>query len=416
MKPEALVQNYKEQLAALRDNASKEIHYICETIGPRPCGEAGETKAQEHLMDVLKPMADAVTRETYKVHPDAFMAFVPVAGSLLIGATGLNFLSAFKEKKAASYGALGLIGAALSAVVGEFVLYREYLDPLFPEKESGNVISIRKPEGEVKRRMILSGHTDSAPEWVYTYKLGSHGVVIVAAYAILGLLYSTVSSILSRTMKDKDTVRKLTLGQLAFLPAYALLYRFSDGKNYVPGGSDDLSGVMVGLSALKFLSDNDLRLKNTEVIILHTGGEECGLRGAKAFCKAHPELLNDGVETVYLGFDTVRDEDYTMIYKGDMSGVVRNGSKAVALMKKAAAEAGLDVPVGTIPLGSTDAAAMSQAGFEATCFVAMDPAPARYYHTRLDTADNIVPEMIEKGIDIAIRAIFDFDENGLPDA
>lgn len=62
MKPEALVQNYKEQLAALRDNASKEIHYICETIGPRPCGEAGETKAQEHLMDVLKPMADTVTR------------------------------------------------------------------------------------------------------------------------------------------------------------------------------------------------------------------------------------------------------------------------------------------------------------------------------------------------------------------
>ena len=55
---------------------------------------------------------------------------------------------------------------------------------------SGNVIAVRKAKGETKRRIILSGHIDSAPEWTYTYKLGSHGAIYVAVPAILGLLYT----------------------------------------------------------------------------------------------------------------------------------------------------------------------------------------------------------------------------------
>ena len=65
------------------------------------------------------------------------------------------------------------------------------------------------------------------------------------------------------------------------------------------------------------------------------------------------------------------------------------------------------------PLGSTDAAAASQAGIAAASLVAMDPSPARYYHTRLDKADILVPETIEKVIDIALQTVFDFDEAGI---
>ena len=45
--------------------------------------------------------------------------------------------------------------------------------------------------------------------------------------------------------------------------------------------------------------------------------------------------------------------------------------------------------------------------------VAMDPSPADYYHTRRDTADILVPETIEKIIDIALQTVFDFDEKGV---
>ena len=164
---------------------------------------------------------------------------------------------------------------------------------------------------------------------------------------------------------------------------------------------------------MKFLSENDVRFENTEVVALLAGGEECGLRGSKAFFAAHPELLNDGVETVFTGFDTIRDEEYMMIYTKDLNGLVKNDIDACNLVKNAAKKCGKDVPFGAIPLGSTDAAAASQAGCKAASFVAMDPAPARYYHTRLDTADNLCPETIEKTVEIALQTVFDFDENGL---
>jgi hypothetical protein len=43
----------------------------------------------------------------------------------------------------------------------------------------------------------------------------------------------------------------------------------------------------------------------------------------------------------------------------------------------------------------------------------MDPAPARYYHTRLDTEDNLDPKTLEIGLKIALETVFDFDEKGI---
>ena len=402
----------KKPLSDYAQFAAEGIDHICNTYGPRKCGGDAERLAQDYLANALKPFADSVSRETFDVHPDAFMAFVPIAGGLLLASTAANIAGALKKNKLAA-ASVGLVGTALGALIGEFALYKKPLDPLFPLAKSGNVIAVRKAKGETKRRIILSGHTDSAPEWTYTYKLGSKGVLTVAGYAVAGLAYDIASTAVSLTSKNRKLKKGLALGQLAFAPGFAALFAFTNGKRYVDGASDDLSGSYVAASTLKFLSDNDISFENTEVIALLTGGEECGLRGAEAFFKAHPELLNDGVETVFVGFDTVRDEEFMEIYTNDLNGLVKNDPGVCTLVQNAAKKCGKDVPFGSIPLGSTDAAAASRAGCKAASFVAMDPAPARYYHTRLDTADNIMPATIEKGIEIALQTVFDFDERGL---
>lgn len=407
-----LVKDASEQIKKCGDFAKDGITHICSEFGPRECGSDAERKTQEYMADVLKNYADEVTREKFEANPKAFMAFVPIAGSLLLGSTAVNLLGAFKKNKAAA-ASIPLLAAALGSVIGEFALYKQPLDPLFKKAESGDVIAVRKATGETKKRIIISGHTDSAPEWTYTYKLGSKGVVSVAGYGVLGLLYGIASTAVSLTSKNDNLKKKMALGQLAFVPGFAALYAFTNSKRFVDGASDDLSGCYVANSVMKFLSDNDIRFENTEVVALLAGGEECGLRGTKAYFKAHPELLNDGVETIFVGFDTVRDAEYMMIYEKDLNGLVKLDKKACALMKDAAAKCGEDVPLGAIPLGSTDAAAAAQAGIKAASFVAMDPAPARYYHTRLDTADNLCPETIAKGVEIALQTLFDFDEKGL---
>ena len=404
--------NAKEQLGSYAEYSVKNITHICSEYGPRECGSESEKKAQEYMGEQLKNYADSVTRETFDAHPKAFMSFVPIAGGMLLASTAANLAGAFKKNKAAA-ASVPLLGAALASVVGEFGLYKQPLDPLFEKKQSGNVIAVRKASGETKRRIIISGHTDSAPEWTYTYKLGSKGVVTVAGYAVAGLLYDIAATAVSLRSKNSKLKKGLALGQLAFVPAFAGLFKFTDQNRHVDGASDDLSGCYIANSVLKFLADNDIRFENTEVIAMLAGGEECGLRGSKAFFAAHPELLNDGVETVFVGFDTIRDEEYMMIYTKDLNGLVKNDIDACNLVKNAAAKCGKDVPFGAIPLGSTDAAAASQAGCKAASFVAMDPAPARYYHTRLDTADNLVPLTIEKTVEIALQTVFDFDEKGL---
>ncbi len=402
----------KKPLSDYAQFAAEGIDHICNTYGPRKCGGDAERLAQDYLANTLRPFADSVSRETFDVHPDAFMAFVPIAGGLLLASTAANIAGALKKNKLAA-ASVGLVGTALGALIGEFALYKKPLDPLFPLAKSGNVIAVRKAKGETKRRIILSGHTDSAPEWTYTYRLGSKGVLTVAGYAVAGLAYDIASTAVSLTSKNRKLKKGLALGQLAFAPGFAALFAFTNPKRYVDGASDDLSGSYVAASVLKFLSDNDISFENTEVIALLTGGEECGLRGAEAFFKAYPELLKDGVETVFVGFDTVRDEEFMEIYTNDLNGFVKNDPGVCTLVQNAAKKCGKDVPFGSIPLGSTDAAAASRAGCKAASFVAMDPAPARYYHTRLDTADNILPATIEKGVEIALQTVFDFDERGL---
>jgi len=404
-------ESHKTTTADCTEFITQGITNICKTFGPRPCGSDSEKNAQEQMMKELEPFCDSVKRETFKVNPKAFMSFVPHAGACLMGSTAINLASSLgKIPKKAALGSAALMGGALAGIVGEFLLYKKMYDPLFKEETSGNVIAVRKAAGETKRRIIISGHSDSAPEWTYTYKLGSHGVLAVAGYAVAGLGYTAATT---AALLAGKKAKKMALGQLAFLPAYAGLFKFVDHNNYVDGANDDLTGCYISSAVMKYLSENDIRFENTEVVAILTGGEECGLRGGKAYFEALPEFKNDGVETVFIGLDNIRDGDFMMIYEKDMTGMVRNDKDVCTLLKNAALKQGEDIPVGAIPLGSTDAAAASQAGIKAASLVAMDPAPAQYYHTRLDTADILIPEVIDKVLGIVLQAVCDFDENGL---
>ena len=82
-------------------------------------------------------------------------------------------------------------------------------------------------------------------------------------------------------------------------------------------------------------------------------------------------------------------------------------------MKKAGEDCGMDLPYRSVYLGASDAAAVTKLGVPAACLAAMDPSGPRYYHTRIDTEELLVPKTIEKSLDICLHALFTFDEQGL---
>lgn len=419
MKPSESIPNYDVKVREYTNYAIKSIKNVCKNFGPRPVGSDAEKKAQEYMLGDLKNFCDEANREEYKCSDKAFMSWVPLGAVLLV-------LSIVCFTLGWAAVGLGLCLLTLFFILAEFIFYKPVLDVFFPKKTSGNVWGVIKPAGETKKRIILSGHTDSAFEWTYTYKGGRPAVLTIILTAIVDILLGIGGGIYAMVHFGGafGTVVWGEGGNLALkiiavvfyisVPVLIAAIKFCNFKLPVMGANDDLTGVFISCAAAKFLHDNNIRFENTEVMVVCAGGEEAGLRGTKAFAKAHKDELSDSsVETVYVGFDTIRELDFTKIYDKDMTGMVKNDRKVAELIQRAAKNAGQDVSIGTIELGSTDAAAMSQAGVRAASIVAMDPTPARYYHTRLDTADNLSPQAIDFGVKTALEAIFMFDEQGV---
>lgn len=419
MKANESIEKYPARVREYANYTVKSVKNVCKTCGPRIVGSESDAKAREYFKADLDKFCDETKVEPLKVSDKAFMSWVPIGASMLI-LSAIAFMLGFAAVT------LALTVLTLFFIVAEFIFYKPVLDIFFPKKDTANVIGIRKAAGETKRRIILSGHTDSAFEWTYTYYGGRPAVLTVIISAVLGLVLSIGSAIYSivngRVISfsiafsgDNTVVKVLCIVMLVLIPFYIAALFFCNYKRPVTGANDDLTGCFISCAVAKFLSDNDIRFENTEVQVLLAAGEEAGLRGAKAYGKAHAaEIKESGIETIFVGFDTIRDFDFKTIYEKDMTGVVKNDSRVCNLVKEGAINAGFeDVAIKTIDLGSTDAAAMSQAGIPAAAFCAMDPSPARYYHTRLDTEENLDLKTIEAGVKIALETTFLFDEKGI---
>lgn len=420
MKAYESIEKYPARVREYTNYTIKSIKNLCKAVGPRIVGSESDAKAREYFKADLEKFCDETRTESLKASDKAFMAWVPLGAALLIVASVLFVFGMVVAALAATF-------ICLFFIVTEFVFYKKTLDIFFKKKETANVIGVRKAAGETKRKIILSGHTDSAYEWTFTYIGGRPAVLTSIVSALIGVIaiigssiYFFVStnsliSIQCLFTSDNKVLAALSILVVVFVPFYIYSLFFCNYNRPVVGANDDLTGCFISMAVVKYLHDNDIRFENTEVEVLLAAGEEAGLRGSKAYAKAHAEeIKNSGIETVFVSFDTVRDFDFMNIFDKDMSGVVKNDPRVAQLIKQGAANAGYEnVNITAISLGSTDAAAMSQAGVPAASFSAMDPTPARYYHTRLDTEENLEPKAIEAGVKIALETTFLFDEKGI---
>lgn len=418
MKASESVKNYPSKLRESTNYALRNIKSICKNIGPRAPGSEGETKAQEFLAEELKKCCDSVSIEEFSVHPNAFLGWVRLCALLMSFAAvaynlGFGLIS------------LALTLLAIALVIGEFVLYKQMIDPFYPKKTSRNVIGVRNPTGELKRRIIFSGHCDSSKEWTFTHLGGPLLLKSVLVLSVAGFLFSIIVSVIAIARGyaysfglfagDDRFVRVLGYIFLALIPVFLIASFFENRKITVMGANDNLTGSLASAAVARFMQDNDIRFENTEVRVVVTGSEEAGLRGAKDYCKKHLQECKD-IETVFCSTDTLKDLDYIAIYNRDMTGTVKHCNKTCALLKKGGENAGVELPYKTVTLGSSDSAAVTQAGINATTLAAMDPAPARYYHTRGDTDALLELRSVETGLNILLETAFLFDEQGLKES
>jgi hypothetical protein len=286
-------------------------------------------------------------------------------------------------------------------------MYKEFIDPFYPAKQSVNVIGVIKPTGTVTKRIIFNGHADSMYEWWYNY-LGGHIFISLVGYT--GVICLIVSLILQIVL-CKQYTNWFALVMFVQLPIWGACLFFTSWTTIVQGANDNLTGCLAAAAVAKYMHDNGIKLEHTEVQIVITGCEESGLRGAKAYARAHP--VEDGVETAFVCFDTIRELDKMRIYNRDMTMTVGLDQRVCNIMQKGGQLGGMNLDFGWIPFGSTDAAATQQGGIPSGAFVAMDFAPASYYHTRRDSIENLDPQVLGHAMDLAIGSMLVFDQEGL---
>ncbi len=396
--------------------AVKGITKVCRRIGPRKPGSPEEYRAQQWFQKDMKNYCEETRIEEFTLHRQGFMGFIPFTVACGIASVFVNWF-------ASPIAALILCICAFVPLFFEFLMYKEFDDFLFPKQTSHNMIAVRKPKGEVKQRIVMVGHSDSQFEWTLNYLIGGlQAKLFVEIPAVVGLIVQTVFALVCIIAGKGGAAVNIQSARWFFILffviscvfitfEFAFLF-FQSWTKSVPGASDNLSGCYVGMAVVKALDEAKVRFENTEVVVICSGSEEAGLRGSKAYAKAHEKELKE-IPTCVVALDTFRDLETMAVYHRDLSGTLQHHDGTKVLVHDACANCGFDVKYESIYIGGSDAASFTQRGIPATGFAAMDPAPPRYYHTRLDTPENLRPEAIKAGIEIMIEACCMFDKDGI---
>lgn len=414
--------------AVIKENVDytvKEITNVIKKYGPRESGNDACFDAEKHIKKELDQFCDETHFEEYKMAPKAFLHFTKTVSAIVILAVVAGFILTFALNLENFFIAHCIVGIAtaggLFVTVMEFLMYKQFLDGLHKKVTGHNLVASRKPKGEIKKRIVISGHIDSAYEWRHIYYCKGPGMTVFMAGTIVGAIVSFVIAVICVIAKfaDMGAFGDFMLNYSFYFNIITALFMvtlfcFVDFNTISPGANDNLTGTYSAVCALRMLDMAGVELENTEVVAMITDGEEAGLRGAKAFAKDHlEEYTSDDVETVVLCCDTLTDLEYLNVYSRDMTGTVKHDQAFSQLVLDSAKEAGYnDIKFANVFFGSSDAAAFTQAGITSTCLAAMDPTPADYYHNRRDSYDRLVPEAIETGYKVILSTIFNFDEKG----
>lgn len=391
------------------------IRYVCEHYKNRAPGTESERKAQEFFRDELKKYADEVEMEDFDLHPHAFMGFIILAGLFSLISVFMYWLA----PKGIVFPIIGIVLTFVSILmfVFEFLMYRSFVDFLFPKRVSRNVMARRKPSGEVKRRIIFGGHADAAYEWTFSLHgqlaalVPVIGGAIISMFTLFGFNLAAAIHSAGGSFEMAGAWKVLGIIALCLIPFCILILFFINWRVIVDGANDNLSACYIAIAVLKQMADQDFRFENTEVCCLISGSEEAGLRGAKAYAKRHKEDLQD-VETVYVAMDTMREVEQLQVYTKGCTWTVWDSEAVGDLIHEAGVNVGIDMPRAEIYPGAIDAEGFSMYGLTAAGFCGVNHDPKTYYHTRKDTPDNIGEDCIELSLKVCEETARLFDENG----
>ncbi len=383
------------------DYMYKLVDKVITEIGPREsCGEQ-EKKLGRLMVKELEPACDRVDVETFTCSPKAFLGAFPFLVAVYIAGVILYYIYPYASL------VLSLLGVVI--LFYEVIRYHEFIDFLFPKREGENIAGIIQPSGEVKKRVIVSAHLDSAYEFKIWYWFKGYAVAImaVAFLAVLVLLGASLARTLSHSSGVPDNTAFSVLGIVCIaLSVFVLPFAFFHTKDVVPGAMDNMTGIGIVAGLGGYLHDasqsGEFNPENTEVVLLCLSSEEAGLRGAKRYAAKHKEELV-AIPTYGIFLDCIYDEKYLSVNTRELWTGAKLDPYLVGLAEEAALSNHFPIKTTIVPVGATDASAFALAGIPSVSLLCQDTSRlVPHYHTRLDTIEYVRPESLAVSLQMVI--------------
>ncbi|NHJ06324.1 MAG: M28 family peptidase [Candidatus Heimdallarchaeota archaeon] len=368
---------------------------ICEEVGPREPGSEAEHKAANIVKEEFEKYCDKVEKEEFLLAPKGFLSFTLLSPFLVLIGIPLFWI----------YPIVSSVLAILAMFIFymQFLRYAEFVDFLYPKKNSVNVIGEINPKKEWNQTLMFSAHLDSAYQFnfnLYMPRTFNYFLIGLPIILIIFILVSLTYFILNWIFTFTGTVFiYLGIGLAVIIVPMATMLFFFKTNWAVLGANDNLSGIALLQGIGETLSKSKKFLPNqTKILLVAFGSEEAGLRGAKNWIKKHKDEL-DKKPFYFLNFDGVaKSDDLHIIHKEKTLGVIYN-PEIVDLVVQSAKNVDIELPFRELPFGATDGSAIVKGGFlNGASIEAMDinrPDVKRWYHTINDTADVVEPEALE---------------------
>lgn len=412
----------KIESTRMAKRALQMVSALIEKHGSRLTGSSACKAVADELESLFQKQCDMSVKESFFVHPDAFLGWI----NILVLLYPIALLFAWLSLPIIS---LALMGASLVIMLTQFLLYRELIDPLFAKAEGFNVYGVLEPKGEVEQTVIYSGHHDSAkvftfyvdkPE-LYLLRIGI-GIGAILALTLLTIIQSFYQGFTGSLFRVHlpPVGFIVVLGFLTLILPWVLKLSKFASKEGTPGAGDNLIASTMGVELARYFKERkegDKALAKTRLIFASFDSEEAGLRGSRAFYQRHKdnkELLKGRVWN--FNVDCPYNAKDLFFLTSDINGSVKlsqeMATECVTIAKSMGFEA-FSQPI-AILTGGTDAAEAAKVGIEATTLMAMpwdNKNRSNVYHTLDDLPEAIDPVAIERALSIAIRFIEQVDKS-----
>jgi hypothetical protein len=384
---------------------------IIQDLGPRLAGTPSCDTSAEIIHDQLQSVCDSSKIERFSFHRETFLAFMKVF-----------FITYLFTLPAILFGGYWLILGIASLIFGsvfaltEFVFYLTPFDKFFKKHQGTNVSGTIEPTGDVRQQIVISGHHDSA----YVFNFFRKFQKLYALRIFSGLMFYFVTQILLILWGMGIHIFEYTGGFAVFMRIFwsigfffVLQFFFFKSNEVSPGAGDNLIATAISVKLAQRFGiakrQNHKFLQHTRLIFASFDAEESGLRGSRAFCAKHKEMLQS-MPTYNLNIESIYNVN-------ELSFLTKDVNQSVPLSKLMAQECmtiaqdlGYKTEMGPITWGggATDAAEFAKIGVNAVTLLGMKNTAIRdglYYHTPEDTVDKIEPAAVRAVLEITAAYI-----------